>query len=235
MSFPSVNLASLGAIDESSNYANKTNSLLIFESQVTKVKVIFKAYVRSLSHDFASTWTSENVFGRMDPIATFQGTVRKVSLSFDILAASLEEAKANVKAIGSFTSMLYPGYKSNPSAIGEEGVTSEQQTLSGNVTGVTANSISRSPLIKMKFTNLVQDSGGGLLLGWIDGLTFEQTVDSGVFIQNGMHYPKQFSVSITFNVLHQHDLGFDENNDWNGDPLQDGGYGWPFGGSDEDG
>ena len=231
MSFPSVNLASLGEIDESSNYANKTNSLLIFESQVTKVTVIFKAYVRSLSHDFSSTWNAENVFGRMDPIATFQGTVRKVSLSFDILAGSLEEAKANVKAIGSFTSMLYPGYKSNPSAIGEEGVVQEEN----GVNSTSANSISRSPLIKMRFANLVQDSGGGLLLGWIDGLTFEQTVDSGVFIQNGMHYPKQFSVSITFNVLHQHDLGFDENNEWNGDPLQEGGYGWPFGGSDDDG
>tara|TARA_Y100000114_G_scaffold95447_2_gene88780 strand:- start:2537 stop:3238 length:702 start_codon:yes stop_codon:yes gene_type:complete len=233
MSFPSVNLASIGAIDESSNYANKTNSRLIFESQVTKTKVIFKAYIKSLSHEFQSTWNSENVFGRMDPIATFQGTVRKVSVSFDILAGSLKEAKENVKAIGSFTSMLYPGYKSNPSAVAEEGVVNEQQTLSGDVTGVTANSISRSPLIKMKLANLVQDSGGGLLLGWIDGLSFDQTIESGVFIQDGMHYPKQFSVSVTLNVLHQHDLGFDENNEWNGDPLQDGGYGWPFGGRDE--
>jgi hypothetical protein len=235
MSFPTVNLASLLGtnVDESGNYATWTNSQLIFESQVTKVTVIFKAYIKSLTHDFASTWNSENVFGRMDPIATYQGTVRKVSLSFDILAGSLEEAKANVKAIGSFTSMLYPGYKSNPSAVGDQGVTQEGEFLSDGANSVSANSISRSPLIKMRFANLIQDSGGGSLLGWIDGLSFDQTIDSGVFIQNGMHYPKHFSVSITFNVLHQHDLGFDENNEWNGDPLQEGGYGWPFGGSDD--
>jgi hypothetical protein len=169
----------------------------------------------------------------MDPIATFQGTVRKISMSFDILAGSLEEAKANVKAIGSFTSMLYPGYKKNPTAIQPQGVTQDGQFLSDGVNSASANSISRSPLIKLKFANLIQDSGGGQLLGWIDGLSFDQTIDSGVFIQNGMHYPKHFSISITFNVLHQHDLGFDENNEWNGDPLQNGGYGWPFGGSDD--
>ena len=235
MSFPSVNLASIGAIDESSNYANKTNSRLIFESQVTKARVIFKAYLKSLNHDFSSTWTSENVFGRMDPIATFQGTVRKISLSFDILAGSLNEAKQNLKAIGTFTSMLYPGYDSNPSNdFPIQGVTQDGQFLDDGTNITSANSISRSPLIKMKFTNLIQDSSGDLLLGWIDGLSFDQNIDSGVFIQDGKHYPKQFSISLTFNVLHQHDLGFDGNNEWNGEPIQDG-YGWPFGGSDEDG
>ena len=232
MSFPSINLADL-SVDDSGNYAKKTRTLLIFQSQVTKISVVFKAHIKSLTHDFASTWNSENVFGRMDPIATFQGTVRKVSFSFAILAGSLEEAKENLKAIGAFTSMLYPGYKSNPSAIGEEGIVSEQQTLSGDITGVTANSISRSPLIKMKYANLIQAHGSIGLLGWIDGLSFDQVIDSGVFIEDGMHYPKEFGVSITFNVLHQHDLGFNEDNEWNGEALTEGGFGWPFNGVDD--
>ena len=94
MSFPSINLADL-SVDESGNYAKKTRTLLIFQSQVTKISVVFKAYIKSMQHDFTSTWNSENVFGRMDPIATFQGTVRKVNFSFGILAGSLEEAKEN--------------------------------------------------------------------------------------------------------------------------------------------
>ncbi len=37
----------------------------------------------------------------------------------------------------------------------------------------------------------------------------------GMFDQDGDNvYPKVFSISCNFNVLHQHDLGFDKNNEW---------------------
>ena len=222
MSFPSVDLTKL-TVDDSGNYAEKTKSQLIFESMVAKdeqggrLTVTFKAHLTSLSHTYSSTWNSENVFGRMDPIATFQGTVRKINVAWKILAPSLETGKQNLQAISSLTAMLYPGYQANPG-----------RTAEGQPIPTTANSISRSPLIKLKYANLIQSTDGDGLLGWVDGFTFDQDVEAGVFIENGRHYPKAFSVNMTFNVLHQHDLGFGDDNTWLGDPVSDG-KGWPFG------
>ena len=156
------------------------------------------------SQNFNSTWNSEEVYGRPDPLATYQGTKRTISLAWDIPSRSIVEARNNMRLINSLASMLYPGYSSPP-------VTQDDETI------INASSISRAPLIKIKYKNLIQDANSDTegLLGYVDGFSIDTNLDLGIYDDGGDKiYPKSFSISCNFNVLHQHDLGFDNDNDW---------------------
>jgi hypothetical protein len=219
MSFKNKKLTDLlSDVDGTNNYAQKTDSILKVYSLVSNLEVEFKAFLTELSDNFQSSWNSEQVFGRMDPMGTFQNTKRSVSLGWDIPAGSLDEAKYNMEAISTLTSMLYPGYSSNP------------VSLKGEGTFTTANSISRNPLVRIKFANLISANDDytakkGGLLGWIDGVNIQPQIDQGFIIEGKKHYPKLYKLSLNLNVLHEHDLGFDKDNQWLGinNPK------WPFG------
>jgi len=46
------------------------------------------------------------------------------------------------------------------------------------------------------------------LLGWVDGFNITPSMEMGFFIDNLKQYPKVYTMSCTFNVLHEHDLGY---------------------------
>jgi len=76
----------------------KTGHELEFESiQTCGQKVTFMSFITSFSQNFNSTWNEESVYGRIDPIATFQGNKRTISVSWEVPAANLTEAKNNIK------------------------------------------------------------------------------------------------------------------------------------------
>jgi hypothetical protein len=205
MSFPSVSYKDLNGIidgDVDIQYRGSTQEL-IFKSVITGHSVMFAAYITDYSQQFSQTWNSEEVYGRADPIATYQGTKRSISLAWTIPAKSVKGAKNNMRLINSLVAMLYPGYSSPP-------VTSGEQTI------INANSIARSPLIKIKYANLIQDSNSDDegLLGYVDGFTIQPELEMGVFDDAINIYPKVIAISCNFNVLHQHDIGFNNENEW---------------------
>lgn len=213
MTFPSISLFNLNT-DNSYDITSRQTGPLSFKSMVTTHKVEFKAFIESINTSFRSSWNTENVYGRMDPVATFQNTQRTISISWTIPAANLSEAQHNLNAVTSLSSMLYPGYKANPI------------NVDGNVFS-TANSISRSPLIKMKFANLINSKDDDGLLGYVDGFDHQIEVNMGFFIDNRKMYPKVIKLSCNFTVLHQHDLGFNGKNDWIGSDV--GSSDWVYG------
>ena len=193
MSFPTVNL--YDAKDVSNEISGQTGPLE-FTSMITGHKVEFKAFIESLTQSFKSSWNTENVYGRMDPVATFQNTQRTISISWTIPAASSGEAAHNLQAITALTMMLYPGYQGNKISLDNEVI-------------VTANSISKPPLIKMKFANLIRSKDNDGLLGYIDGFDHQIEIGMGFFInKDKMMFPKVIKMTCNFTVLHQHDLGF---------------------------
>ena len=210
MAFPSVLLGSFGT-DRSTDITKNQTGPLQFKSMITGHTVEFKAFIDSLNQSFKSTWNTENVYGRMDPVATFQGTQRSISISWTIPAQSLSEAQHNLNAIGALSSMLYPGYSANPIINSD----------TGNAFA-TANSISRSPLIKLKFSNLINSPQNDGLLGYVDGFDHNIEISMGFFIDKNKMYPKVIKMSCNFTVLHQHDVGFDEDNDWISDKNDPG-------------
>ena len=224
-------------ISESNNpkaysYANNTGALLKIESTITGYQEVFPAFLTDFSQTFQSNWQTEDVYGRNDPIATFQGTRRTLSLSFDLPAATAEDAKENLVRYSNLIQMMYPGYytatakkiqktaHSGVKVVDSAEPDSGPGISSGNTVHTeyipTGTILSKSPLVKITFGNLIQanstseDTEG--LLGWIGSLSWTPNLEMGMFVVGeGVFYPKVVSLSFDFNVLHQSQLGQTDN------------------------
>lgn len=165
----------------------------------TKTSVQFKAFVTSYQDKFESDYNSEDVYGRMDPIQTFKGTKRKISLGWEVVSASESEASQNLERCTTLFSMLYPTYSESGSAV--------------------ATTIAAGPIFRLKFANLIQDvsanAGGAAsasssgLVGTISGFTYEPDFDSGFFDAGiGTLLPQTIKLSCEYTVNHTHGLGW---------------------------
>ena len=169
--------------------ANKHGQVITFTHLPTQVDVQFKAYIKQFQDTFSSKWTPTTGYGRMDDIQTFQQTTRKINIGFDVVASSLEEAKANMTRISTFANMLYPVFDGDVESGGQ--------------------TIKSAPLVRMKFMNWSQEVGGKRgLLGTLNGFTFSPNMERGVFHDKTDIYAQTFQVSTTLTVIHEEPLGW---------------------------
>ena len=215
------------------NYANTAK--IEITSAITGFVVEFPAFLTDFSQTFDATWNTEDVFGRMDPIATYQGTKRTISLGFDVPAGSLDEAIDNLKRCSSLTTMVYPAY-SNKGILSKAplvrvkfanlivgkvttlnaGSTEVASVNLANVAGaadalgtgqfdVTGDAATVDFEAAQVFGEAVSTKRGGLL-GWIGGLSWKPNLEMGMFTQGAEFFPKVVSISFQFNVLHEETL-----------------------------
>tara|TARA_R110000824_G_scaffold70719_17_gene181336 strand:- start:2193 stop:3230 length:1038 start_codon:yes stop_codon:yes gene_type:complete len=180
-------------------YKDKLLGLQVMHVPTGKV-VEFRAFLTAFTDTYNSNWNAVDVYGRMDPIATFQGTTRQINVVWNVPAYSSTESEINLSRASLFLSMLYPAY-----------------SPSGN-SGGGAGQISAAPLLKVKFANLICDSsaqGKGVdngLLGFIQGgVVFQPNFDEGFYDPAGRPeelYPMSFSLGFNLTVLHTHELGW---------------------------
>lgn len=191
----------IGFSDGSDFLRDRKKLGLEFFHVATGHSVNFKAFLTDYSDQFKSEWSSEKVYGRMDPIHTFQGTERTISLAWDVPAADFAEAELNFSNASKMYAMLYPAFR--PDASAED-----------SSTGV----MSAPPLIKLKFGNLIYDASTDFngtaadsgLLGWLADLSFAPDLEAGFFDEKpNFLIPQTIKLTCTFNVLHTHPLGWD--------------------------
>ena len=189
------------------NLSNKAGFNLYIEHVPTGYKVDFPAFMTSHTDAYTSNWTEQTVFGRMDPIATFESTKRVSSLSFKVVAYGEWQAASNLDKINRLISFLYPTYT-------ERG--------SSNI-GTTVN---MGPLVRVKYGNQVVNTQNGKgLLGYITtGITVTPDLEAGVMASSGnskQNYTgisgqeylyKAYELNFELTVLHEHSLGFVERN-----------------------
>ena len=169
-------------------YANKKDLWIKIKHLPSGDSVKFKAMLKSFSDNFESNWNSEEVYGRMDPIETFQGTKRIIQIEWDVVAYDLYEAEDNLYNADRLSTFLYPVYSDL-----------------GN-----SNSITTAPLLRMKFSNLISSVNSEGLLGRLAGFQYTPDLDSGVFFnRNNLMCPQAITINATFHVLHEHSLGWD--------------------------
>jgi len=215
------------------NYAKKGNFYISFvpvhiDPSATNIKtslVQFRAALTDFKDAVSPSWDTKTVYGRMDPIATYQRTERKIDFSIDILAQDMEEAKENLKKIRTLQSYMYPTYETSTSDGFEV--------------------LSASPLIRIGFANWTPKSTQGTygdpllplpaidpnaahnditlnyLLGYIDGSidfapdlktpTFESFKGNDSDIAALL--PSKMSLSISFKVLHEEKVGWTADTD----------------------
>lgn len=210
--------------DPSDSLANKRGQYIDIFHIPSLQSVRFKAYIKDYSDMYQSEWSDEKVYGRMDPIVQFQGTSRVISLDWDVIASSAEEAVLNHKKCSLLFAMLYPSYEAS------------------SVVGSSATLINTSPLFKVKFGNLIQtgeskhgESVGSTarengLVGTITGFTYKPDFESGFIDQiggtiplsftamgaqdfkgtPGTMLPKVHSLAMEFKILHTDKLGWND-------------------------
>ena len=174
-------------------------------------EIRFKAFIEDFSDSYESSWNEESVYGRMDPIPIFQNTRRKITVSFNIPAASEYEAQKNLRNIDRFIQRLYPVYN--------------------RVSGM--NVLSTAPLWRVKFANLISKSNSGLgtakktgLVCYITGFNFTPDLDPGMILSKTQLFPKNIKVNLTLNVLHEITPGFIDSDKFNGGALK---HKFPYG------
>jgi hypothetical protein len=190
--------------DNTDLLANKKNLVIDIYHIPSKTNVVFKAFVTTYQDKFSSEFNTEEVYGRMDPIQTFKATKRNISLGWDVVSASVKEAKENLQRCTRLFQMLYPSYAAT----------------GGGDTG-SASTISGGPIFRLKFANLIQDvsvevSEGNAasaenagLVGTISGFTYEPDFDAGFFDEGiGTLFPQTINLSMEYTVNHTHQLGW---------------------------
>jgi hypothetical protein len=182
--------------DYINSYAARKQYYFEFYSVVSGQTVRFPALLTQLDDQFSSNWNSQNVFGRQDPVITFQNTQRTINVAFTVPSDSSEQAENNLIKLNQLIKYLYPAFQKKE----------------------TANSISAAPLFRIKFANLIYDSsaansgGGAQESGLVCGIQnfkhqFSFDGSSGWVDKVGSAVPSMFSVSFSAVILHTHDLG----------------------------
>lgn len=166
---------------------------LEFEHLPSSTKVKFVASLESFDDNYESSWSSESVVGRMDPLETFEGTKRVISFGWTVPSDGIQEAKENIEKAETLLRMLYPSYEQSENQAGS------------------ASRMNAAPLFRVKFANLISNPDGGGLVGRVNGFKYAPDLESGFFgASKGIIYPQTIEFSCQLNVFHTHSLG------WNG-------------------
>ena len=86
------------------------HNLIFIYSFSMKTDFSFPAFVTDFNDSFKSNWTTQEIYGKMDPVSTFKNTTRTISLSFDIPSSDLTMAKNNLTSLDTLIKGLYPIY-----------------------------------------------------------------------------------------------------------------------------
>ena len=169
----------------------------------SKNMVKFSAFLDTFSDAYNSDWNAEQVFGRMDPIATFRQTRRALSVAWIIPSSGPQHAAENLLKINKLLTFLYPTYEER--------------------LGQGASTINMGPLFRVKFGNLIQNvTTGEGLLGYVNGFTFDPILEEGFHTYAGQgsplktggveYIPKTVRLNFELTVLHEHPLDRDWEN-----------------------
>jgi hypothetical protein len=202
---PTNDYVNSGPKDYANYYGNAEAGKLYFTNLVAKYVVVFPAIITSYNESFKPNFVPESVYGRSDTNQKFSNTSRTLSLNFSVVAYDEEHARKNLHALSTLTQFLYPVY--SPVSSGD----------------CEALVIRETPLMRVRFSNLIQRSGRGDskdnysfskdgLLTVFTSFTFTPNLEAGFFFSQGSTidflYPKEVNVSINLNVLHEESLGW---------------------------
>jgi len=143
----------------------------------------FPAFVTAFSDNYTSNWKSEQAYGFQDQTGIFQGTSRKLTVSFQIIPNSMYEAAVYQRDLNLLIENLYPVFGINWTP-------------------------KSSPLFGIKLSNLIQEANS-FLFGWLDGFELRPEFADGIF-DGGPHllFPKHWSATFSLNVIHRKRPGY---------------------------
>jgi hypothetical protein len=163
----------------------------------------FRAFLKpGLAETFTPDWQVERYYGRVDQVPIYMGTLRTLSVAFDVVAWSPADLPVVWRKMNKLQSMVYPDY--NKGGFYKSG-----------------------PIIRMRIGDLFASTNGRGLPGYITSMDW--SYDDGIWnMDDELKVPRKISVSIGFTVLHDGNPGtypFKASDsqpiDFNADPNQE--------------
>ena len=149
-------------------------------------------------------------YGRLDQIGTYSGTSRSISITFTMIKSEVlngkEAVSNNTITANLLKQSVYPSYID----------TGTQNT----------SVIKTPPYFRIKYGDIIGDYRAEGLAGFISSLRITNGRDFGNNIGigvSGVKLPIEYGVEITFNVLHEHEVGW-----YDGKFAKDNRINWPF-------
>lgn len=202
------------------NIANIHDSYLIsrdygikFYSFIYDQELLFYGSIKSLENKLDIENNPTAVFGRQDPIMTFSRVGRSIDLTFYVASATFSDAEFSLHDLNRLIQYQYPAFKKSGQA----------------------NTISASPLLKLKVANLIYDNTGdpegsakdaGLVIAMTNlSHKFDFDGNTAWSDERNKLIPMGFEVSLSAVVLHSHALGSESGQSAFPDPDN-----YPYGG-----
>lgn len=186
--------------------AKRSGQVIHFTSVSTGDVVRFPAFVTNFSDDYSIQWGSSAIFGRTDPIKSYQTTGRRITATFDILGKDEKTALENFTNYSKLIQMLYPVY-SDPIGRNQK-----------------YRTIKAPPILRIKYANYIRSGTNEHgLLGCLQGVNFQPKFDAGHFFTGfdpnpdgpdplappgGEMVPLSYTMNLTFEPIHETPMGF---------------------------
>ncbi len=205
-------------VDLTDAYANYGKFVISFQHIATGKTVFFKAFITDYSEAFTANWTPTPVYGRTDPIQTYSGTSRNVSLAFDVPASSVGEAYENMARISKLVQMLYPTYIENEESTGKiigqaPLVRVKMMNLLTNERDITSTEESSEPAspqekLQNYKTSPLPENG---VLAAIGNINYKSDLTKIQVFEKAPNtiLPQSVGVSLSFAVIHEETIGWD--------------------------
>jgi len=174
-------------------------------SDLTKPNYI-KVYgsLTSQTQNWTLNWNEETVYGRIDPIPTYSGTTREVSVSFLLLTpvadtggSQLQMGEYQTATVQRILQMCYPAYANR----GDNGFN----------TAV----LKAPPILKIKMGNIISGKDGNSpVVGYLKNVGVEMVNEGlynmGMSSGNKLVFYSRIQLNMSFGILHDFDLGVDD-------------------------
>ena len=193
----------------------------------------FKAFITAFNESYTPNWSTQEVFGRMDPIYLFKDTRRSISLAFKLPAVSRSEAYENLGKAQLLAQFLYPTYRDPAQAqsiVQSPLVRIKTMNIMRNVNNISFNNDQANSELYSKY-----DMAGLGLLGTISNVTINHNLDGNHGViekanKDGLQalLPRLIEINLDFAPVHEHPLGWDENDKF-GQFGEDNGELFPYG------
>ncbi len=209
-------------VDGTEYLSNIKQQVISFYLEPTKEQVYFKAFITAFSDTYSPNYSTNQVFGRTDPIHIYQNTTRSITLAFQVPAASEGEAFENLGRVQKIIQMLYPGYSSfdNALTLSEAplvrlkvmNLLSSKESFTTTRTSDSQTSDKESKTFEKYYTNYKSSAAPNKgTLGVITSCTVTHNLEDaqkGVFEKSeNVVLPKTIDVNISFTPFHEETIG----------------------------
>lgn len=140
-----------------------------FHDLRTNEIISFHAFLEQLDDSYQTKWNESEVYGRVDPVGTYQSTKRTVNFAFKVVSTSKQDFDNMWFKINKLMTMLYPQW-------------SKGRQVSAEVDGQTRSFVqpfsqvqSASPLIRLRVGDVISSNYSKFSLARTFGLGYSET------------------------------------------------------------